>query len=123
MNKEHEHETHLNAFWDPMQLSAISSEETRKVRFWGAIIFAAVVVLLIIVLLFLIVPMGEHFQLRRGSSVVVDGKTKAARKIIHTDGVREELAVTSVQVGAKENLAKKSPLLEAKKDLKPIIPF
>ncbi len=111
MNKEHEHETHLNAFWDPMQLTAISSEETRKVRLWGGIIFAGLVVVLIAVLVFLIVPTNKQLQLRRGSSVVVDGKTKASRKILHTDGVREELAVTNIRVGAKEKLTKdKLPL-------------
>jgi LysM repeat protein len=115
MNKEHEHDTHLNAFWDPVQLSAISSEETRKVRFWGAILFTVAVLALLTALVFLIIPSGEHLNLRRGTSVVVDGKTKASRKIVHSDGVREELALTNIQVGAKEDLASKSPLLRPKK--------
>ncbi len=117
MNKEHEHDTHLNAFWDPMQLAAISTEETRKVRLWAGIIFALAIIVLIAVVVFLIVPTGEHFKLRRGSSVIVDGKTKASRKIVHTDGVREELAVTNIQVGEKEKLANKSPLLQSKKGI------
>lgn len=115
MNKEHEHDTHLNAFWDPMQLAAISTEETRRVRLWAGIIFALAIVVLIAVVVFLIVPSGENLKLRRGSSVIVDGKTKASRKIVHTDGVREELAVTNIQVGARDNLASKSPLVQAKK--------
>lgn len=115
MTKEHEHETQLNAFWDPVQLSAISSEDTRKLRFWGGVLFAVAVVALIFALVYLIVPSEEKLSLRRGTSVVVDGKTKASRKIIHTDGVREEMLVENIQVGGKEDLANKSPLLKPKK--------
>ncbi len=112
-DKNHENETHLNAFWDPIQLAEISSEETKKLRFWGAVAFAVVVAILLLVIAFLIIPGQEKFDLRRGTSIMINGKVKASnKKIIHTDGVREELEVENIQVDNTENLAAKSPLLK-----------
>ncbi len=110
---KNEQERQLNSFWDPLQVSAISSEETRKLRFWASLIFALVLVSLVLVFAWLIIPSGERLKIRKGTSIMVNGKTTASKKVIHTDGLREELAIEQIKVGPPEDLASQSPLLKS----------